>query len=132
MSAAQYTPGPMPLGYRVEYRPGDPVFMKPQDFGASAKAGYDGGAVWPLFAEPQPGCKAEVEVHLGWCWVQPRYASAVRSLTGFIPLYRGPQIQSAQIDEVVALLFPSILEPEPGDWMEARAALANAKEGGAS
>lgn len=121
-----------PVGYRVDYRPGDPCFMKPQDWAAEVQAGYGGGAVWPLFTEPQPGCPTEVEVYLGWCWVRPQNVSAVRSLDGFTPLYLGPQIQEAAIAEEVAFLFPSLVEPKPGKWPDAKAVIAKSQGEGTS
>lgn len=97
-----------PMGYRLEWKPGDPCHYTPEDY---AREGQRAGAdVWGLFAEPQPDCPPEIAVYLGWCWVQPRYVSAVRDLTGFTPLYLGPLIQRGTIPEAVAYLFPRIAE----------------------
>jgi hypothetical protein len=97
-----------PKGYRVEWKPGDPCYLSPAEYEHEAyKAGAD---VWPLFAEPQPGCEQAIEVYHGRCWVRPRYVSAVRDMTGFTPLYLGPLLQRGQMAEEVAHLFPSLVE----------------------
>lgn len=99
-----------PVGYRLEFKPGDPCYYRPDDYEKERQAGYDGADIWGLFPEPQPGCPSEVDVYHGWCWVQPRYVSAVRDMTGFTPLYRGPLIQRAPIDEDVLHVFPSLID----------------------
>lgn len=110
-----------PVGYRVDYRPGDPCYSSPEHYAVDRAAGFQGD-VWGLFHEPQPGCSAEVEVYRGRYWVRPRHASAADAAT-FTPLYRGPQLERAPIDEEVALLFPSLVEPAAGQYGDASAAI---------
>lgn len=97
------------MGYRLEFKPGDPCYYTPKDYATEQAAGYDGADTWGLFQVPQPGCQAEVEVYFGWCWVRPKYASG-KDLTDFTPLYRGPKLKDAPMDEAVLLLFPSLVE----------------------
>lgn len=100
----------MPAGYRMDFKPADPCYYTPQEYEKECKAGYDAANIWGLFRQPQPGCPSEVEVYKGWCWVRPRYASAVSDMSGFTPLYLGPLLQRGPIDEDVLHAFPSLVE----------------------
>ncbi len=99
-----------PIGYRLDFKPGDPCYYTPEQYEIERQAGYDGADIWGLFPEPQPFCPPCVEVYKGWCWVPPRYVSSVRDLSGFTPLYRGQLIQRAPMDEDVLHVFPSLVE----------------------
>ncbi len=99
----------LPDGYRLEFRPGDPCYYSPSNYKSAQDAGFDNADTWGLFKAPQHGCSPDVEVYLGWCWKQPKYVYG-SSLDGFIPLYRGPLLKTAILDEEVLLLFPSLVE----------------------
>jgi hypothetical protein len=100
----------IPLGFRVEGVRGGPRYYSVEGYRKSLHAGFGMGDVCELYPEPQPGCSPDVEVYHGWCWVQPRYVSAIRDMTGFTPLYCGPLLQRAPIDEDLLHIFPSIVE----------------------
>lgn len=99
-----------PVAYRMDFRANDPCYSSPEDYEKDYQAGYDGADIYGLFTEPQVGCSKEVEVYKGWCWVRPRHVSAVRDMSGFTPLYIGPILQRAPVDEEILHVFPSIVE----------------------
>lgn len=96
-----------PVGYRLDWRPADPCYLRPEDY--AREISKEGADTWGLFTEPQPGCPPEVEVYHGWCWVQPKYVFK-QDLTGFTPLYRGQQIHRGTMHPAVDALFPRFLE----------------------
>lgn len=69
-----------PLGYRLEWKPGDYCYYTPNDY--AREINVDGARIWALFAEPQPGCPSTTEVFLGWCWLRPKYAKGGLTLDG--------------------------------------------------
>ncbi|CAB3654489.1 hypothetical protein LMG26685_02927 [Achromobacter mucicolens] len=96
------------LGYRLEWKPGDPCYMTPEHY---ALEGYkDSALVHGLYATPQPGCPAQIEVYKGWCWVQPKYNFGNLVDATFRPLYVGALIHCPTYDEAVLLAFPGIVE----------------------
>lgn len=99
-----------PVGFRMEWKPGDPCYLSAADYARESQR--DGADTWGLFTDPQPGCSAEIEVYRGWCWVRPRYVSAVRDLAGFTPLYLGPLIHRGLLSEAAAYLFPRLIEDQ--------------------
>ena len=97
------------VAFRLDFKPGDPCYYTPENLKVAVAAGYDGADIWGLFTEPQPNCCQKVEVYYGRFWVQPKYAKGF-DLTDFTPLYRGPILSSAPLDESVAYIFPSLVE----------------------
>ena len=80
----------IPIGYRLELKPGEYLHETRAEFSIEVK--LSGAQIWPLFIEPQPGCPQEVAVYFGRQWVQPKYTYG-RDLSDFVPLYLGPCIQ---------------------------------------
>lgn len=98
-----------PVGYRLEFKPGDPCYYSPKSYKMAIEAGTANADTYGLFTEPQPDCSNEIEVYKGWCWVQPKYVHG-RDMSEFTPLYRGPLLVAATEDEQVLFVFPSIVE----------------------
>ena len=94
-------------GYRLEWKPGEYVHMSPEYY--AKEVCRDGARTWGLYAEPQPGCSAEVAVYRGRYWIQPKYVYNT-DLKDFTPLYLGPVLHEPPMDEAVLLAFPSIIE----------------------
>ncbi len=82
-----------PVGYRFEWKPADYVFMTATSY--TDAVCKESARIWGLFAEPQPGCDAAIEVYFGEFWVQPKWLHG-RDLFGFAPLYLGPIISEPQ------------------------------------
>lgn len=97
------------VGYRLEVRTGDHLYLSPESYGLAVETGAADCDTHGLFTEPQPGCSSEIEVYKGTYWVRPKNVYG-RDLSGSTPLYRGPLIHSGSITELEALLHPGILE----------------------
>lgn len=77
-----------PVGYWVEYRPGDPCLYSLADF---ARETYrSGGEIRGLYTAPQPGCKQEPAAYRGRYVHQAKHYKH-NSLTDpdAVPLYLG-------------------------------------------
>jgi len=99
-----------PVGFRLEWRPGDYCFYSLENF--SRETQWEGACVCGLYSAPQAGCDPAVAVYRGRHWLQPRYAPSAGVPGGFTPLYLGPVLHEPDIDEIFALLFPSFVEPQ--------------------
>jgi len=76
--------------YKVEMSPGDYSFYSPDDFEKEKPNLSRGVRCWMLTDSPLSS--STIEVYKGWCFVRPKYASAVKDLSKHIALYLGPRI----------------------------------------
>lgn len=96
------------MGYRLEWKPGDPCYLTPESY--ALETYRESAQVHALYEMPQPGCPLDIEVHKGWCWVQPKNAFGNILDHTFQPLYLGPMIHCPTYNEDVLLAFPNIVE----------------------
>lgn len=96
-----------PAGYWLEYRPGSPCLYSPEAF--SRETRHEGAQIRGLYLSPQGGCQQSPAAYRGRFWVLAKH---FRPGTDPIaqPLYLGPILYEPPIDEVVALVFPSLIE----------------------
>ncbi len=113
------------VGYRVDFRPGDPCYYTPAGFRKELRAAVRAD-VWGLYLTPQPGQPQEVEVFKSWCWVRPKYRRPSVDDADFQAYYLGKQLCKAKPDEAVAFLFPSLFEPGGDDFTAALEAIEKA------
>lgn len=90
-----------PVGYRLEFRPGDFCFYSLADFARETFA--FGAAIQGLYADPQPGCPAEPAAYRGRYWHSARhYQGNKQTDPDAVPLYLGQVLhdpaQDAQPD----------------------------------
>ena len=78
-----------PVGYRLEWKPGDYCYYNPEDF--ERETFKAGARIHGLFEAPQPDCPAEINVYHGNYWVQPKHVHG-DDITGFTKMYLGPCI----------------------------------------
>jgi len=77
-----------PLGYWLEWRPGDVCLYTPEDFAREKFA--PGAEIRGLYTAPQPGCCAEPAAYLGRFWHQAKhYTPTSLSDPDAVPLYLG-------------------------------------------
>lgn len=86
-----------PVGYWVEYRPGDPCLYTVEEFGRETYSG--GGEIRGLYLRPQPGCKQEPAAYRGRYWHQAKHFKHNAGLdAGAVPLYFGPVLHDPERD----------------------------------
>lgn len=76
-------------GYRMEWKPGEYVYMSPEDFEKKRTAG---ARVWILHTQPHAGCNPAIEVYRGATWVQPKHVHG-KFMGAHVPLYLGPMLK---------------------------------------
>ena len=101
------------LGYRIDFRPGDPCYYTPRDMETAIQTGNMSSHFWPLYYSPQPDCPDTVEVYFGWCWIEPKYVFRC-PVDNFIPMYRGPKMTLIRDQIFTALTETEILDLVPG------------------
>lgn len=99
-----------PVGYRLEWKPGDYVHESVEAF--AQEICKESARIWGLFTTPQAGCDPAVAVYKGRYWVQPKYVHG-QSLDGFTPLYLGPVLHDPALSEEVQRLFPALADAPP-------------------
>ena len=60
-----------PIGYWLEFRPGDVCLYTPEDFARETMA--PGAEIRGLYTAPQPGCKQEPAAYRGRYWHQAKH-----------------------------------------------------------
>ncbi len=77
-----------PIGYWVEWRPGDVCLYTPEDF---AREGFAPSAeIRGLYTAPQPGCNQEPAAYRGRYWHEAKHYEHNSSMdTDAVPLYLG-------------------------------------------
>lgn len=97
------------IGYRVEMRPGDYSFYRPESYHADTYLA--GTPAWEMHDTPQTGYSDEIVVYLGPWWVQPKHVYG-RDLKDFKPCYLGRQVERFLCDPELLYLFPGLLEEQ--------------------
>lgn len=99
-----------PIGYVVEWRPGDQCFYRVEDMAAEAKA-LEVAEVRALFqVEQEPGQQPTAWRGLYWCSAKHREANAYMDPDA-MPCYAGPVLREHHINPEVARIFPSLSRP---------------------
>lgn len=83
----------VPLGYLIEYRPGDPCIYNVEEFQKETYA-Y-GGLIRGLYISPQPGCDSKPAAYR--ClhfWTLAKYWKKEDELHPATPLYMGPVLHN--------------------------------------
>jgi len=85
MSELRWTP----IGYWLEFRPGDVCLYTPENFAREKFA--PGAEIRGLYTAPQPGCSAEPAAYRGRWWHQAKHYQHNNSSTDpdAVPLYLG-------------------------------------------
>ena len=77
-----------PIGYWVEWRPGDALFYSPEDFAREKHA--PSAEIRGLYTAPQPGCKLEPAAYRGRYWHQAKHYKHNSGIDpDAVPLYLG-------------------------------------------
>ena len=95
-----------PVGYWLEYRPGDPVFYTLENFGRETFA--SGAEVRGLYTKPQPGCSAVPAAYRGRYWHQAKHYLHNGGMDpDAVPLYLGQVLHDPAHDDGIGQAKPA-------------------------
>jgi len=92
---------PVPVAYRLEFRPGDPLYYSLEDF--ALEKHKQGSTIRGLYLKPQPGCPTQPDAYRTPKVFVPRKYSRGLNLSTMTPLYLGPVLHDPSMGVITYL-----------------------------